>query len=292
MEYNLPNNKTVNLNLSGKKDNFLIIEIGTNSIKSLYKTYKFETDKVYITKLGKGLVKNNLLDDSSMTYTIEIIKKIINEHKNHTTDVRIIATEVLRIASNKDTFIKLLESEIRYSIKILSEEDEAKCSFLSVNNNSAIVLDIGGGSTEISFINNNSFNYKSFPIGVLSKFNKKKLEEIFILQDIFQQINNNKKLVGIGGTLTTLGMIIEKTNDIKKIDFENFTVNKKTIFHLLSLIKSCPADKRAEEFTGLTNKRADTISPGREILNFIREVLKCNEIQISCKGVRHGYIIL
>ena len=72
--------------------------------------------------------------------------------------IQTVATAAVRQASNNEQIIQMMEQESGLNVTILSEEEEAYFGFLAVVNSmdtpSAVTIDIGGGSTEITLFKN------------------------------------------------------------------------------------------------------------------------------------------
>ncbi|MDR3152470.1 MAG: DUF501 domain-containing protein [Bifidobacteriaceae bacterium] len=143
-----------------------IIDCGTNTIRLAIMdvfSKKYLKDiiprKMIVNRLGKNLEQSQILDEESLNKTFfacREYKKLID--KNLAQDVIFIATSAARDAKNSDELLKGVEKILQIKPQILSGDDEAKYSYLGVissnvqkSNSSSLVIDIGGGSTEIAF---------------------------------------------------------------------------------------------------------------------------------------------
>ena len=293
----------------------LVIEIGTNSTKSVVVIKSengiiFSEEKVMMGRLGEGLVESGYLSDNAIRRNLDILSNIINtRNKTNIDEIIILATQVLRTARNYADFKDKVKDIFDIDIIVLSPTEEAICAFYSQNpfhkSKCDLVLDIGGGSTElIRKDRNNSIISKSYPIGVvymkeiyeknMYKFDSsdglisfsfdllknfidnKELNRIFCI--------NERSLIGTGGTFTTLASIkygLEKF-DISLIEGAEMSIEEiKNILNVL-LCK--------ENVKGLPLNRADIMPYGVAILLYIMEVLNIEKIKVTCKGVRHGYV--
>ncbi|EEO28218.1 Ppx/GppA phosphatase family protein [Oxalobacter paraformigenes] len=107
-------------------------------------------------RLAAGLDKNNVLSEEAMARGLEALKKlraILDAYP--LSDVRAVATNTLRIASNAPVFLQNAEKVLGYPIEVISGEEEGRLIYLGVANVLArpeerrLVIDIGGGSTEL-----------------------------------------------------------------------------------------------------------------------------------------------
>ena len=189
---------------------------------------------------------------------------------------------------------------------MLSGEQEAFYDFVgakhAIDINQGLIIDIGGGSTELIFVNNGQAEKTiSMPIGSLNMYT----EYIEKLLPTKEQSKKIKKVVenklekiklsnyeypmayGIGGT--TRGTC-KLSNDM----FDNLPENKKVpIRNIKKIIKLFKDDYKGaiSEILEVVPDRIHTIIPGMIILKTIMKYYKCEMLTISQFGIREGYII-
>ena len=130
-----------------------------------------------VCELGKNLDKSKKLHRSGTEYALKVLKRfseILNVSK--ITNLKIIATAVIREATDTKPFIDEVEKLFKTKMNILSGEEEAKCSAEGVKigfeNVDGLVADLGGGSLELARVENNIVTNKtSLPFGVLRLLN-------------------------------------------------------------------------------------------------------------------------
>ena len=112
-----------------------------------------------IVRLGESISNTGKLSEGAMARTIDalqICKKKMQKYDLNAS--RLVATEACRKASNTPTFIERVREEVGLDIEVISSEEEAKLAVLgclSLFNDAAeraVVFDIGGGSTEVIWI--------------------------------------------------------------------------------------------------------------------------------------------
>jgi len=155
--------------------NLLIIDVenGTN-FKSVYK------NRISV-KLGEGAINQGFISPLAFQRALEAIrafKFLIKEH--FTEKVLAFATSAIRDASNGNELVKKVKDEFDISLTVIDGEREADLIFLGVkeavklNETISLIMDIGGGSTELILANNKKVYWKgSFRIGaarLLDKF--------------------------------------------------------------------------------------------------------------------------
>ena len=151
-----------------------VIDIGTNSVKLFVADLRdgeisphLETSRQ--TRLGQGLYDANQLQPGPIRATIDAVRELLDLAKRHDcNDTRIIATSAVREAANAGELLDALAQPT----SVLSGDDEARLAFDGVHscprlaNRPALVVDVGGGSTEfIAGDASGMRHHKSLPLG-------------------------------------------------------------------------------------------------------------------------------
>lgn len=109
-----------------------------------------------MVRLAEGLRESNNLDHTTASRAIECLERF-GQRVRHLPPhhVRVVGTNTLRKARNRDAFIEQAEQALGHRIEIISGREEARLIYLGVshsledNHDSRFVVDIGGGSTEL-----------------------------------------------------------------------------------------------------------------------------------------------
>ena len=137
------------------------IDIGTNSVRSIVVEVPVGgarhviDDEKAMTRLGQGLDATGMLDPEAVDRTIEALKAMRDIGSSlGVTDVRAIATEAVRRASNGDEFVARMREEAGIDVEVISAEEEGRLVWLSAAAQVgeapfSAMVDIGGGSVEI-----------------------------------------------------------------------------------------------------------------------------------------------
>ena len=148
--------------------NLLIADVTDRSFKILYSTRE-------AVLLGMGGINDNRITDDAMSralLTIEKFAQICDSFNIDRMNVVAIGTSALRGATNSPKFLDIVKREFAIRIKIISGEDEANLIFQGVKwthdfEKSAVIMDIGGGSSEFIHANSSGIqNLLSLEIGV------------------------------------------------------------------------------------------------------------------------------
>ena len=143
---------------------YAALDLGTNSCRMLIAQPKGSQFHVVDSfsksvQLGTGLEKSGRLSRASIGRTVQalrICKKKLDKH--NVKRMRLVATEACRRASNGSEFMTLVRSETGLSLDIIAPQEEAQLAvvscapLVSTKTEQLLVVDIGGGSTELVWI--------------------------------------------------------------------------------------------------------------------------------------------
>lgn len=284
------------------------IDIGTNSMRLLIAEYKngiLVNRKKYVntTRIGQGVDKQGYISKDAIERNVEALVEFSNMCKEECCEkVYCMGTSALRDSKNKDEFITLAKDTSGIDVDIISGEVESNLGFKGVlegldKSGDILVIDIGGGSTEFIIGNENGIRFsKSENVGALrmtEKFlhqdpiNELEFENMsrFIneeIKDTLNYIKNDKvrKLVGIGGTITSLSAINQQLEEYSMEKIHNSKLNITEIELILQNLKKMTLNDK-KSLKGLQPKRADIITAGVEILYTIMKNLEINKIIVS-----------
>ena len=161
--------------------------------------------------------------------------------------------------------------------------------------------DVGGGSTEFIFggqagIDRRFINLerrKSADYLSSDPPSSKEVEDaISYVLDVLKEngVNDNMpvdKLVGIGGTITSMGAVKFKMEKYDPDVIQGSILTRDDVDRLIALFRSVPLDER-RNIVGLQPKRAEVIIGGACIVRGIMESLGTDELTMSDRGLRHG----
>ena len=140
---------------------FAAVDLGSNSFRLHIAQHDGQTMRVVKSarepiRLGAGLDANGNLTEAAMQAAVECLgrfKTVLAAYP--LSAVRVVATNTVRIAGNAAAFVPVAEKAIGYPIEIISGEEEGRLIYMGVASTVStpgerrLVLDIGGGSTEL-----------------------------------------------------------------------------------------------------------------------------------------------
>lgn len=297
-----------------------VIDLGSNSIRLVIYSLKNSKKNNYCSKDIKrvlndkamaGLaayVTNNTFTQAGVDKAVSVLKSHIKHASYYNCKrLEVFATAVIRNASNCNSVLSEIKARTGLSISLLSAHDEAHLGFVgaSLSNelSNGTLIDIGGGSTEITRINNGTDSKNiSLPQGSLSSFSKyvsgiiptncemKAIKTEFENHISKLQNPNVYKanvLYGIGGSARASTKIYQQLANLEKRPHEISHIQ------LQEVLKASSANPNAFSHTALkaVADRIHTIVPGCVILNTIFEKLEAEKLIVCKYGVREGYLL-
>jgi len=293
------------------------IDIGSNTVILLLaeivnKKIISEENIFRIGKLGQNLLPGSEISSEKTQRLFSILDefyKIIREEKCDT--IHITATNALRIASNGEEIAESIFKKYGTRVDIITGDVEAGYSFIGATYNyskpshSNVVVDIGGGSTEIIIGSKEKLLFKnSFQIGTVSltdKFisaSKPVVDEIVQMQKfankVFERLEKFSQIeltaIGVGGTPTSLSGMIRNIYKYDESKIEGKIINREEIDLLSNKISKMTAIEILERYKEMVIGRNEFIFAGSLILKILLEKLNLNELIVSSKGLRYGVI--
>jgi exopolyphosphatase/guanosine-5'-triphosphate,3'-diphosphate pyrophosphatase len=140
---------------------FAAVDVGSNSFRLHVGRHDGEAIRIIKSarepiRLAAGLDSKGNLTEAAMQDAINALTRFKFLLQNYELDtIRVVATNTMRIAKNAAAFLPAAEKAIGAPIEIISGEEEGRliymgvASTLALPNERRLVLDIGGGSTEL-----------------------------------------------------------------------------------------------------------------------------------------------
>ena len=281
-------------------------DLGSNTIRIVQidcKTRQRVKEFERIVKTGHNLHKTKIISETSVQNILNALKdasKSIGFKKHNT---KCVTTEALRIAKNSKQVLEKIYNNFGLDFKIISGEQEAKYTILGVkaalsekdiDEDSFAIFDLGGGSTELSYIKDENISTKSFPFGILNthekygnKLEKKIKKELEPLQSFADKHKKPDFLVATAGTPTTVCAFLQGMDytsyNYKKINGK--TLHVKDFLKAYEMISSL-SKKEQERFCG-TN-RSGLIKTGIIIIVNLMQAIGFEKCIVIDDGLREG----
>ncbi len=290
------------------------IDIGTHTTRLLIAYLKEGRlipvlTKRTVTKLGFYLKKGQMTSEG-----IEKLVKVLKEYKKDiqaykVKNYRAVGTAVLRKALNSAFITQIIEEKTGIKIDVIDGETEAfltakgVMSTLDIAQESVLIADIGGGSTELVCLGQNAF-YKSLPLGA-SWLTQEFLKSDPPLSKEIEAAYNTAKdviirklpfyqplvtLIGTAGTVSTLAAIDLEMHVYQPALINGHKLTLSRIKEIFNLLATRPAVERLK-ITGLEKGREQIILGGTIIVLALLEVFKKDELLVSEGGLLEGILV-
>ncbi len=291
------------------------IDVGTNSCRMLVvdcnegEIREIRRD-LKITRLGEGVDHNKKLTERAINRALIAISSFVKEMRSlEVKRIKINGTSALRDVNNSYKLLNAVEKETGCKLDIISGEEEAHLNYIGVassDNSDDLIIDIGGGSTEFIWLDNDRINYKSLNMGSVrmterSINNSRKPvtngELLAIEKDVKELLNhkiagkisNAEKAIGLGGTITTIAAIDQGMTEYDHNKIQDYIIEIETIKEIRDSLGNKTLIQR-KKVNGLQAGRADIIIAGIQILYVIMDILDIKEILVSEHDLLYGTI--
>ncbi|MBL4879145.1 Ppx/GppA phosphatase family protein [uncultured Hyphomonas sp.] len=317
-------------------DLYAAVDLGTNNCRLLVatphgKTFRVVDSHSQIARLGEGLHETGRLSDASIERAMDALQAIRGKLKSHGVGkVRCIATEACRKAENGPDFIQRVHEETGLTFKIIGAKEEARLASIGCHDligddaPSVLVVDIGGGSTELSWLNAELAranglngliqrapiqNWTSLPLGVVT------LTEAFAhLPDAeaYQAMLDHSgevieawkgtqairsamglrgaHLIGTSGTVTCLAGVHLKLDRYRRDKVDGTWMSRTAGEKVLNMLREAGPDGRAALPT-IGEERAGLMLAGCAILDALWRAYPAGRLRVGDRGLREGLLL-
>ena len=290
--------------------NYGIIDLGSNSLR--LEIFSYENKKLTnifskreVVGLASYLLPEGYLSDLGIDSVIRVVLDFLEVSKSYKLEkMFMIATATIRDARNQNEILTRIKRASGIRVELLDEDKEGQYGYKGVSLEHKIkdglIIDIGGGSTEVSVVHTGKLKQSvSLNLGSLNTY-------ITYVKEIFPSPNESlriagavvaalklhkvekediKEAYGIGGTINAALVLLQNfyqkkfssltRHNIKDLIAKIDPTKKKTY---LSIIRMIP-------------ERTHTIMPGLIILETLMEYFNVDQITVSKYGIREGYLL-
>ncbi len=316
------------------------LDLGTNNCRLLIATPAGKGFRVVesfsrIVRLGDGLSRTGRLDAAAMDRAEAALAICADKlRRRQVTRLSAVATQACRAAANGPEFIARVEQRTGLRLRIISPEQEARLSVAGCLNlldrdaSAALVVDVGGGSTEMSWVDlsDRTLDFQagrfsperlpvrawlSVPIGVVT------LAEIFpeqppasalwfraMVDHVLTRIEaftdaddlrplfiaGRAHLVGTSGAITSLAGLHLGLRRYERSRVDGLWMRDSECAAVAEgLMALDPAERAAQPCIG--PERADLVLAGAAILQAVQEAWPCRRVRVADRGLREGLLL-
>ena len=311
---------------------YAALDLGTNNCRLLIATPQeagFRVVEAYsrIVRLGEGLTHSGRLGEAAMERALAALKVSAEKvRRRKVVRLRAIATQACRIAENGAAFIERVAQETGIRLQIITPQEEARLSvagcvsLLDRSHDAALVVDVGGGSTELSWLDLKAArgaaepqmqHWLSIPIGVVTLAERfpegEKATEAWFramveavkteigafrradrLKPIFER--DRAHLIGTSGAITSLAGLHLNLPRYDRTRVDGFWMSRAQCeAAAVRLLGLRPHERAAQPCIG--PDRADLVLAGAAILQAVQELWPCSRVRVADRGLREGILI-
>ncbi|MFD0673443.1 Ppx/GppA family phosphatase [Cohnella sp. GCM10027633] len=292
-----------------------IIDIGSNTVRlAVYQlteggAYRVIDQGRWAARLSQRLNGNGELAEEAIDELAEVLRHYRRICQLHgASRIRAVATAAVRQSTNRDLIVERLSAATGIIVEVLSGEDEARygsqAMLSTLGFGDGFVIDIGGGSTEVSLLLDRKVEYAvSFPIGCVNTASRFALGtgEVppSVLHDIQQFVSQQLvkeawigrhpglPIIGLGGTVRALAKLQQRVTDYPLHLLHGYELSEADVVARLDQLAAIPLDKR-KKLPGLSKDRGDVIVPGLAILLGIIRHASASRLVACGAGLRDG----
>ncbi len=322
-------NKSANPSVrQNRKPSYGAIDLGTNNCRLLVAVPDHQGFEVVgsfsrIVRLGENLSISGKLSDAAMERTIDALKTCASiMQANGVQNYQAISTEACRRATNGPDFVDRIATETGITMNTISSQRETELTFngcrtlLDDDKPFGLVIDIGGGSTELMWIEQAHTTspyvstYQSIPEGVVTLADK--YGDTMTGQDGYERLINmitpwfddfdnkcgiskaaasgNLNILGTSGTVTTLGALHLGLKRYDRSRVDGMVIDFESITAISRWLASMSCETRANHpCIGL--ERSDLMVMGCALLEAIIRRWNVGRLRVADRGIREGLLL-
>jgi exopolyphosphatase/guanosine-5'-triphosphate,3'-diphosphate pyrophosphatase len=312
---------------------YAALDLGTNNCRMLIaapteRGFRIIEAFSRIVRLGEGLTLSGRLQPEAMERAVKALKVCAERiEKRNVLRVRAVTTQACRSAENGAEFIARVEAETGLKLTVISASEEARLSVAGCANlidrevSAALVLDVGGGSTELSWVQAREGGdgrrrtevaaWMSVPMGVVSlaeRFPEPEtghdawfgamVERVRAEIEPFRGADSFRPrfetgeahMVGTSGAITSLAGLHLNLPRYERSKVDGLWLTRGDCEAAARrLMEMGPAGRAAEPCIG--RDRADLVLAGAAILQAVQEVWPCERVRVADRGLREGILL-
>jgi exopolyphosphatase/guanosine-5'-triphosphate,3'-diphosphate pyrophosphatase len=311
---------------------YAALDLGTNNCRLLVaqptRPGQFRVVDAFsrIVRLGEGLGASGRLSDGAMERSVEALRVCAGKiAAKNIRRMRLIATEACRAASNGEEFLSRVVAETGLDLEIINRETEARlavsgcASLIGREARSAVLFDIGGGSSEIAVLQidgqrsprlaNHITHWTSLPVGVVTLSERHGGRHVTpeIFEDMVLEVggmlssfeappaedlngsDSGFHMIGTSGTVTTLAGVYLNLPRYDRRQVDGLWMSAEEVTAMQDRLVGLDFEARAAN-PCIGPDRADLVLAGCAILEAIRRRFPASRMRVADRGLREGLL--
>jgi len=292
------------------------LDCGTNSTRLLVLDGEGRTltRRMQVTRLGQGVDATHRLSPQAIAQTVAVLADMRSTMDTlGVTKGRLVATSAVRDAVNGDTFLQAASDATGISAELLSGDEEGRLAYAGATSDLApgsgddVVIDIGGGSTELVVAREGSVLAVSLDLGCVRLSERylahdpphadeqtaaeavvhSELDRAFRALPVLGSPREPRRLIGLAGTVSTLAALDQKLDHYDRDRIHHYTLRSAAVRQWYATLAAEPASARATR-VGMDPGRHDVILGGVLVLRVAMERLGVDTCLVSEADILDG----
>jgi exopolyphosphatase/guanosine-5'-triphosphate,3'-diphosphate pyrophosphatase len=270
-----------------------------------------------ITRLGQGVDRENALAADAVARTVDVLAEFRAAMDGFDVDrVRMVATSAVRDATNGATFTEAAQDVVGVAPEVLSGPEEGRLAFrgasadLSPFEGDTLVVDIGGGSTEITLGRDGTVSSVSLQLGCVRLTERYLVDdppttaEVAATRDAIAvaldwgegqlpdlvALRPDRRMIGLAGTVSTLASLRLGLAEYDVDRLHHAILAVEEIEGMCEMLAALSARRRSE-LVGMVPGRQDVILGGALVLASVAARYGCPEVVVSEKDILDGIVL-
>ena len=268
------------------------LDLGTNTTRLLVADVDgARVDEVVlrsvITRLGEGVDRRKRL----LPLPIARVRNVLADYRRELESLeaeRVLAvgTSAIRDAENGEAFLGEVEWSYGFTTELLTGEEEARLTFRGVGAADALVLDIGGGSTELV----SADGARSIDLGsvrMTERFGEDVDAITAYARDRLPTDLAPQRAIGVAATVTTLAALELGLDEYDRARVHGHVLSAAAVEEQLQRLAALPLAER-RRVPALEPERAPVIVAGATIVREAMRALSVDALEVSERDLLHG----
>jgi exopolyphosphatase/guanosine-5'-triphosphate,3'-diphosphate pyrophosphatase len=314
----------------GARETFAALDLGTNNCRLMVAERAGDGFRVVdgyseIVRLGGGLGATGALSEAAMSRTMGALAACADKLDRHRpAAAACVATQACRVASNGRAFLERVEADLGLRLRVIEPAEEARLAVLGCAAladpaaEAVLVIDIGGGSTELSWIDPRAaadggapamLDWTSAPTGVVSIAEtepeyepsevwygalRARLRDMFAANapppHVLQAFARHGHVIGTSGTITSLAGVHLGLTRYQRTRVDSLWMSAAEVRAAARQVRTLPMPARARH-PCVGPQRADLVVPGCAILEAILDLWPVERLRVADRGLREGLLM-
>jgi exopolyphosphatase/guanosine-5'-triphosphate,3'-diphosphate pyrophosphatase len=268
------------------------VDLGTNSTRLLVADVNGALDEVVrrlaITRLGEGVDERRRL----LPLPIARVRNVLSDYRRELEALGAertlcIATSAVRDAENGEAFLGEIEWSYGFTTRLLTGDEEAELTLRGVGalEPGTLVLDIGGGSTEVQVVG--SAVQESLDVGCV-RMTERFGEDVPAIREHVRALLPSarpERAVGVAGTVTTIAALDLGLTEYEPDRIHRHRISREAVAEQTARLASMTIEERARI---IEPGRAPVIVAGAAILSEVLDFYDLDVIEASERDILHG----